>query len=357
MMLSRRGMPRLSQILAGYGRRGDSMLAHVTPAEANLLKRRGGSGTTNPVTGLQEFYTGARGGQGGPKDRGPGAIGGGMGGAGGAAGARGGLGGVARGGQGSPKGTGPSAAQREGMGIGGLGGSPGSRGAQGAPAGGLGSAVAAMNSAPVSVDMAAMRQAQAREGLNLGVGPAEGIGIAAGTPFGLGGLAGFIGSGVDALAGWGDISIGGQSITEARNAAYGSPGFGSAAGPEISRREGAGRNFRESGKAPFGNRPAAPPAAPGAPETPAAPSIPGWLRQIVGDDLSPIQLRSLIATQGSQGLESSYRDMETLDYYRQLLKSSVKDYAEVLPVEHRYLQDVYGFQYQPTLQDLYRVLG
>jgi hypothetical protein len=32
------------------------MLAHITPEEASLLKRRGGSGTINPVTGLPEFF-------------------------------------------------------------------------------------------------------------------------------------------------------------------------------------------------------------------------------------------------------------------------------------------------------------
>lgn len=42
--------------LAQYGRHGDTMLAHITPEEAALLKSRGGSGTINPVTGLPEFF-------------------------------------------------------------------------------------------------------------------------------------------------------------------------------------------------------------------------------------------------------------------------------------------------------------
>lgn len=41
--------------LAQYGRNGDTMLAHITPEEAALLKARGGAGTINPVTGLPEF--------------------------------------------------------------------------------------------------------------------------------------------------------------------------------------------------------------------------------------------------------------------------------------------------------------
>jgi hypothetical protein len=37
------------------GRNGDTMLAHINPFEATMLKRMGGSGTTNPETGLPEF--------------------------------------------------------------------------------------------------------------------------------------------------------------------------------------------------------------------------------------------------------------------------------------------------------------
>lgn len=45
----------IAQAIASYGRNGDTMLAHITPAEARMLKKRGGSGTINPVTGLPEF--------------------------------------------------------------------------------------------------------------------------------------------------------------------------------------------------------------------------------------------------------------------------------------------------------------
>ena len=44
--------------LASLGRYGDTMLAHINPQEANLLKSMGGAGTINPQTGLQEFYGG-----------------------------------------------------------------------------------------------------------------------------------------------------------------------------------------------------------------------------------------------------------------------------------------------------------
>ena len=52
-------MAGLAQILRKKGRGKDSVLAHITPKEAALLKARGGSGTTNPDTGLPEFDDGS----------------------------------------------------------------------------------------------------------------------------------------------------------------------------------------------------------------------------------------------------------------------------------------------------------
>ena len=46
----------IAKMLAGKGRGGDSLLAHITPKEAEILKEAGGAGTTNPETGLLEFY-------------------------------------------------------------------------------------------------------------------------------------------------------------------------------------------------------------------------------------------------------------------------------------------------------------
>jgi len=43
------------QKLASLGRGGDTMLAHINPQEAKMLKDAGGSGTINPNTGLPEF--------------------------------------------------------------------------------------------------------------------------------------------------------------------------------------------------------------------------------------------------------------------------------------------------------------
>lgn len=45
----------LAQVLRSHGRGRDTVLAHITPREARKLKREGGAGTINPVTGLPEF--------------------------------------------------------------------------------------------------------------------------------------------------------------------------------------------------------------------------------------------------------------------------------------------------------------
>jgi hypothetical protein len=49
------GLLSLSDKVRAAGRGRDTVLAHITPEEADLLKERGGRGSTNPVTGLPEF--------------------------------------------------------------------------------------------------------------------------------------------------------------------------------------------------------------------------------------------------------------------------------------------------------------
>ena len=48
----------IASMLSSKGRGNDTLLAHITPREAQILKAAGGSGTTNPETGLLEFYDG-----------------------------------------------------------------------------------------------------------------------------------------------------------------------------------------------------------------------------------------------------------------------------------------------------------
>ena len=50
-------LPALAELIRSQGRGKDSILAHITPQEAEMLKEKGGSGTINPQTGLPEFDT------------------------------------------------------------------------------------------------------------------------------------------------------------------------------------------------------------------------------------------------------------------------------------------------------------
>ena len=57
-------MHAFTKRLQGYGRFGDKLLAHLSPKEARILKKAGGSGTVNPFTGALEYYKGTLGGRG-----------------------------------------------------------------------------------------------------------------------------------------------------------------------------------------------------------------------------------------------------------------------------------------------------
>ena len=50
------GLRSVAKELQDMGRGGDTILAHINPQEAALLKRMGGSGTINPATGLPEYW-------------------------------------------------------------------------------------------------------------------------------------------------------------------------------------------------------------------------------------------------------------------------------------------------------------
>jgi len=52
---ARGGIAEAARIVAGQGRSGDTMLAHITADEARMLRKMGGVGTINPATGLPEF--------------------------------------------------------------------------------------------------------------------------------------------------------------------------------------------------------------------------------------------------------------------------------------------------------------
>lgn len=56
LAMRRGGLARM-RTLAARGRLGDTMLAHISPEEAALLKARGGAGTLNPNTGLPQYFS------------------------------------------------------------------------------------------------------------------------------------------------------------------------------------------------------------------------------------------------------------------------------------------------------------
>ena len=49
---------KIARLLQDKGRNGDTILAHINPREAALLREQGGSGEINPETGLMEFDDG-----------------------------------------------------------------------------------------------------------------------------------------------------------------------------------------------------------------------------------------------------------------------------------------------------------
>lgn len=55
MAMKNGGLADAAQALQGMGRHGDTMLAHITPQEAEMLRQAGGMGTRNPYTGLMEY--------------------------------------------------------------------------------------------------------------------------------------------------------------------------------------------------------------------------------------------------------------------------------------------------------------
>jgi hypothetical protein len=57
-MMADLDLKALAQLLQSRGRGGDTILAHITQREADKLAKAGGSDTTNPDTGLPEFYEG-----------------------------------------------------------------------------------------------------------------------------------------------------------------------------------------------------------------------------------------------------------------------------------------------------------
>lgn len=56
MVMARGGLANM-RTMARRGRHGDTMLAHINPEEAAMLRARGGAGTINPDTGLPQYFS------------------------------------------------------------------------------------------------------------------------------------------------------------------------------------------------------------------------------------------------------------------------------------------------------------
>jgi hypothetical protein len=212
----------LLHLLESQGRNGDNMLVHVNPAEALILKMLGGSGTKNPHTGLFEFYG---------SEGGAGSMGKSTGGQ-GSAGADKSVGG--------DRGGGParSGVGNENSAAGGLSAEKRDTSYGGGYSGGSGSGGGGQGSAPAITTKWGNENAYngdvndtADPGVDLGVGLGEGIGTAAGAvvagELGAAVLGGF-GSLIDKLAGWGHVTIGGQSVTDKRDSFKDGSGSGGA---------------------------------------------------------------------------------------------------------------------------------
>ena len=111
------------------------------------------------------------------------------------------------------------------------------------------------------------------------------------------------------------------------------------------------RGGRSSGGMPAGQAPPVPAGPPADLTTFQRPSslepAPNFLQLVAG--MSPLQQRSKIATYGTSGENSAFRDPATVSYYRNLVltdlvgpEGTVKPGASYLPVEKQYLTEALG---------------
>ena len=325
---------RLLGHVSGRGR--DTVLAHVTPEEAE-------GRPTNPLTGLPEFREG--GGQGGPGQGGP---------------DRGGPGGSAPGGPGGTGGRG------DGRGSGARGGSVGSsrggfgRGGSEAATGGGPSRPGAGVAETGLGGIAPSEQAAAAVSDPVGVGladPSANTAQVLSTVFSLGfplalldfpdeetGLVGIPDTMHDIAQGFGELAevMGTPSAGTVGSADPQAPGVTGVAGPSGVPAGGGG-------------------LPPGPPDfsslflqRPDAIPIPAYLG--LSDAMTPIQQRSRIATFGLSGDDARFRTQEAQDLFRNIFLRSILDSesqiipsAGVLPVETQYARNVLGLDVGPDL--------
>jgi hypothetical protein len=304
----------MAKVLASKGRRGDTELAHVNPEEAALLKARGGSGTRNPKTGLREYWDGPGG------DSDPAGLGGDAGSAG--LGSDAGSGGLGSGSDSDPSGLGGGGGS-PGLGsgpVGGgvapgdsdpanLGGSPTSPGLGSSPVGTGGGVQGFMDRAKQTLQSPQARE-QAVHGFMGLAAPGFGLGKA------MRGAAESLGLDID------------PSMDPLGNST-GSSGFDMrdvSGGAVVAPQSAVAELFQRPGELPE--------------PTSLSLGMPG---------LTDLQKRAMLATYGTQGVESRYRDEAAKKYYANLLARSMIneqnqpiDNAQVLPIERQFISSAYG---------------
>jgi len=348
----------LQEVAKVTGRRGDTVMVHITPEEEKYLEREFGGSTTNPVTGLKEYAgePGAgRGGAGeggfGGSDRGGGDSSGG--------GGRGGFGGS----RGDPRGgmterdapsnlgraagpAGPAVGRGRGRGTPGRSGSDAPSdmrgGVGGQPSSSLGRGTGASSDAGRSISRALSAM------MSLGFGlPASALSIVdpekdlVGVPAALRDIAQTLGTvkdkGLEALG-----------LESARG-----PGAVDVADPQGPTGVGMGP---PSG-VPAGGGDFTPVNATGQLDfslsRPEAMERPYFLG--MGDAMTPLQQRAHLATYGTGGEAGTYRSEPAQEYFRNLFLRSIMDDqggilpgAQVLPVEAQYAGNM-GFDVTPEM--------
>lgn len=102
----------------------------------------------------------------------------------------------------------------------------------------------------------------------------------------------------------------------------------------------------------FPARTAPPPSL--TPQVPV-PEMPSFLS--FDPNMTDLQRRAMIATYGSQGEDSTFRDPATVRYYNSLIRNALQGGDYVLPVEERFLRDTLGYSFEPNSQALLNAIA
>ena len=102
----------------------------------------------------------------------------------------------------------------------------------------------------------------------------------------------------------------------------------------------------------FPVRTAPPPST--TPQVPVA-EVPSFLS--FDPNMTDLQRRAMIATYGSQGEDSAFRDPATVRYYNSLIRNALQGGDYVLPVEERFLRDTLGYSFEPNSQALLNAIA